>query len=117
MALVTSRKRHSTDQTLKVFDLGKYFDCVVTADDVTWRKPNPQSVEIALEKTGATAAHAILIGDTKHDIQCAHNAGVPAVLVSWSLALSKELRDGFLPEYTPDVIIDHPSQVLELLQR
>lgn len=43
MALVTSRKRHSTDQTLKVFDLGKYFDCVVTADDVTWRKPNPKA--------------------------------------------------------------------------
>ena len=115
MALVTSRLRHTTDQALEAFDLGKYFGYVVTADDVTRHKPDPQSVEIALAKIGSTAAHAIQIGDTKHDIQCAHNAGVPAVLVSWSLALSKELRDGFPPEYTPDVIIDHPSQILELL--
>ena len=115
MALVTSRLRRTTNQALEAFDLGKYFEYVVTADDVTRHKPDPQSVEIALEKIGGKAEHAIQIGDTKHDIQCAHNAGVPAVVVSWSQALAKELRDGFPPEYTPDVIIDRPSQILDLL--
>lgn len=115
MALVTSRLRHTTDQALEAFDLGKYFGYVVTADDVTRHKPDPQSVEIALEKIGSAPEHAIQIGDTKHDIQCAHNAGVPAVLVSWSQALAKELKEGFPAEYTPDVIIDRPDQILELL--
>ncbi len=115
MALVTSRLKFTTDQALDKFDLRKYFGYVVTADDVTRHKPDPQSIQVALEKLGASSESAIMVGDTKHDIQCAHNAGLPAVVVSWSLALARELKEGFPAEYTPDVIIDHPAQVLELL--
>ena len=115
MALVTSRLWRTTHQAMDQFDLNKYFQCVVTADDVTRHKPDPQSVEIALKKLGSLPERTIQIGDTKHDIQCAHNAGVTAALVSWSIALSEELREGFPPEYTPDVIIDDPVQILDLL--
>lgn len=116
MALVTSRLKFTTDQALDSFDLRKYFGYVVTADDVTRHKPDPQCIEVALEKIGASAEDAIMIGDTKHDVQCAHNAGMPSVIVSWSMALAKELREGFPPEYTPDVIIRDPQQVLDLLE-
>lgn len=116
MALVTSRLRHTTELALDRFDLNKYFGYVVTADDVTRHKPDPQSIDIALDKIGGDPAHAIMVGDTAHDIGCARNAGVTSVIVSWSAALAGPLREGFPPGTPrPDIIIDHPSQILDLL--
>ena len=115
LALVTSRLKFTTDQALEKYDLGKYFGYVVTADDVTRHKPDPQSIEIALEKIGSVPERSVMIGDSKYDIMCAHNAGVRSVLVAWSMTLAKELKHGFPPEYTPDRIIEDPRQVLELI--
>lgn len=117
MALVTSRLKFTTDQALDTFDLRRYFDCVVTADDVTRHKPDPQSVEIALDKLGSSPAKAMMIGDTRHDIMCAKNAGIRSVLVSWSITLRGMGRDDFPPGHAPDHIIDRPEDLVGLLRQ
>lgn len=115
MALVTSRLKFTTDQALDAFDLRKYFPVVVTADEVTRHKPDPQSAKIAMDKLGAAPEETIMVGDTLHDILCAKNAGVRAALVSWSLTLSGKGKSDFAPGQAPDILIDTPAQLLELI--
>ena len=115
MALVTSRLRHTTEQALDRFDLNKYFGYVVTADDVTKHKPDPQSINIALEKIGSSPEHSLMVGDTLFDIQCAKNAGCRSVFVSWSVSLAEKLDEGFGPDERPDEIITDPLQILKML--
>lgn len=100
MGLVTSRLTHTTFQGLRAFGLEPYFDCVVTADDCTRHKPDPQPVQKALEKLGSKPAEAVMLGDSLFDIRCAHNAGADAVLVGWALAVGEEELTGLdRPEY------------------
>lgn len=117
MALVTSRLRHTTRQALEAFDLEKYFACVITADDVTRHKPDPQCIQAALDHLGAAPQQALMVGDTVHDIQCARNAGVRSVLVSWTAALARNLEEGLPEDQTPDAIIEQPSELLGLVGR
>ena len=116
MALVTSRLRETTERALDQFDLWKYMDCVVTANDVTRHKPDPQCVEIALEKLGAGPEETIMLGDTIHDIQCGKNAGVKVALVSWSLTLGDRTKEDFPEEDVPDHILDTPADLLKILK-
>ena len=74
-------------QGLEKYEIKDYFDTVLTADDTTRHKPDPQPINITLEKLGSVPENAIMLGDTIFDLLCAKNAGVKSVLVSWSLAL------------------------------
>lgn len=92
--VVTSRMLHTTKQGLDKFDLNQYFDVVVTCDDTTKHKPDPEPVNIALEKLNAKPEEAIMLGDSMFDILCARNAGVKSVLVGWALPVSEEEKNG-----------------------
>lgn len=115
MSMVTSRLRFTTEQALEEFDLGKYFAYVVTADDVTRPKPDPQAVDMALDRVGGEAESTILIGDTIHDILCAKNAGVTSALVDWSITLGGKELDDFSPEEAPNHILRKPGDLLKIL--
>jgi phosphoglycolate phosphatase len=56
---------------------------VAGADTFTVRKPDPGHILQLIDKIGGTRARAVMIGDSIHDVEAAHGAGLPAVLVSW----------------------------------
>lgn len=47
------------------------------------RKPDPKHILMLLERMGGSAKRAVMVGDSIHDLEAAHAAGLPAVLVSW----------------------------------
>jgi phosphoglycolate phosphatase len=55
-------------------------------------KPNPAMVQAALDFAGVPASRSLMIGDSTHDINMAHAAGVHAVGVSWGFHEPEELR-------------------------
>ncbi len=62
-----------------------------TKDDVDRSKPHPDVIEAAMEKAGVD--EAVMLGDSRWDIESAEKAGVPTVAVitgGWS---EQELRD------------------------
>jgi len=73
--LITNTPKTSTVHILKQFDLDRYFDVVVTSDDVTKSKPNPEIVLKACRHLGVTPEHAVLVGDTKSDVKAGKAAG------------------------------------------
>ena len=99
VAIVTSRLWSSTKQGLYKFDISEMFDAVVSAEDTSIHKPDPTPCLLCLEKLGIGPEEALMVGDSKFDILCAHNAGVKAVLVSWTISVSDEGRRQLAPEY------------------
>lgn len=112
-AIVTSRLTSSTMKTLEKYDLARYFDVIVTCDDTDKHKPDPAPALLALEKLGISADEAIMIGDSKFDIKCAHNAGIKGVLVGWSEAKGDIPHEG---EDAPDFIIERAEDLLEIFE-
>ena len=112
LGLVTSRLRKTTMQGLEKYGLAEFFDAVVTADDTSKHKPDPEPVNIALEKLGSRPENSIMVGDTMFDILCARNAGVKSVLVSWALAVTEEEKNG--PD-GPDHTIEKAEELLALI--
>ena len=54
-------------------------------------KPDPQMIETAMSKAGATAPQTVMIGDTSHDMKMAKAAGVGAIGVAWGYHATAEL--------------------------
>lgn len=112
--LVTSRLLRTTMEGLDKYGLKDRFDTIITAEDTTKHKPDPQPINIALEKLGSAAERAVMLGDTTFDMLCAKNAGVKAILVSWSLALAGKTAEE-LGEARPDYIIEKPEELFDII--
>ncbi len=61
---------------LERFNLGPYFDMVVTALDVKNPKPHPESVEKILAALQLKQEEAVFVGDSDVDQQTAESSGV-----------------------------------------
>lgn len=77
MGLVTSSNRLFTTAVLDRFGWRRYFDVVVTGDDVERGKPDPEPILLAMEKLGVSKAY--FIGDSEYDRICAERAGIEFV--------------------------------------
>ena len=73
------------------------------------RKPSPDMLLKALEQLGCSQEDALYVGDSEVDIATASNSGLPCISVSWGF------RDrDFLLTHGATVIIDHPSELLNI---
>jgi HAD superfamily hydrolase (TIGR01509 family) len=54
-------------------------DTVVSSDDVGATKPSPDVVAVALERAGVAADAAVLVGDTRWDVEAAARCGVATI--------------------------------------
>ncbi len=111
--IVTSRLRHTTQVGLQKYDMEKYFDTIVTCDDTGKHKPDPEPLNIAMDRLGSKPDETIMIGDSMFDIICAKNAGVKSVLVGWALAVSEEDKYG---ENAPDYVLSNAADLLKILE-
>lgn len=83
LAVLTSRKRHTTEIGLKKYGFGKYFTAVQTSDDCPYAKPDRRAAETLLSALGKEPSSAVIIGDSAYDIGCGKNLGIPAVFAAW----------------------------------
>ena len=113
--IASSRLRLTLEQGLDKYDLRQYFDAIVAVEDTANPKPAPDIVLKTLELLEAKPEEAIMVGDSRLDILCAHNAGVPSVLVAWSATLAGKTKEDFAPGEAPDFIIDKPSDLLGII--
>ncbi len=113
--IATSRVRQTLHQGLQQYDIEKYFDAMVSAEDVTEHKPAPETLIKILNTLGSKPENAVMIGDTMPDILCAKNAGVTSILVAWTASLAgKKIKD-FARNEAPDFIIETPEDLFEII--
>ena len=109
LALVTSKRSHSANGDLAYYKLAEYFEVVVTADDTSRHKPDPEPALKALELLGASPGEATFIGDSPYDLRCAHAAGVLAGAVEWG-PFPRESLEAEKPDYW----VPSPAGLLDL---
>ncbi len=83
IVLATSSPRIVIDAALQHNNLSEgAFDAVITGDDVTKHKPDPEVIYKALKALHAQNGldEAVMIGDTKSDLGAATNAGIDSIL-------------------------------------
>ncbi|HBD08566.1 MAG TPA: beta-phosphoglucomutase [Syntrophobacteraceae bacterium] len=78
IALATNRTV-STREVLAHFELTPYFECVVTAADVTYPKPHPETMERIFTTFAATPQEVLYIGDSPVDEELARSTDVTFV--------------------------------------
>ncbi len=82
LAVATGKSRKGLNHVLAESQLTNLFHSTRTADE-TSSKPHPQMLQEIMDELGVLAADTLMIGDTQHDLQMAHNAGVASVAVNY----------------------------------
>ncbi len=75
----SSAKRDELEALLKIAGALSLLDDSASGDDAEESKPEPDIVHAALNKIGASAADALMIGDTPYDVEAAARAGVRTI--------------------------------------
>lgn len=83
IGIVSSKGIDAIKLGLDLYDLTKYFDTIVSADDIKKPKPDPEGINIALERLAPTK-NVLYIGDNVSDMQAGINAGVKTCSVMYS---------------------------------
>ncbi|HSR87619.1 MAG TPA: HAD family phosphatase [Pontiella sp.] len=81
MALATNSPRHFVEPALEKADIKDYFDVIVTADDVAHRKPDPEMIEITLQKLCTDPLRTLVFEDQIIGVEAARRAGARVVAV------------------------------------
>jgi phosphoglycolate phosphatase/pyrophosphatase PpaX len=66
--LITNTPKDSALKILKNFRIRKFFEIVLTSDDVKTAKPDPEIVIKSCEQLNINPSSAVLIGDTDSDV-------------------------------------------------
>lgn len=73
--VITNTPRDSTTKILKRFDLTKFFNIVLTSDDVRKSKPDPEIIVKSCRLLNVNPRNVVLIGDTESDVIAGRGAG------------------------------------------
>jgi pyrophosphatase PpaX len=83
LGIVTSKMKSHAERGLRVAGLRDAFEVIVSADEVTHGKPDPEPVLLALQRFGRSADETIFVGDSPHDIQAGNRAQVSTAAAIW----------------------------------
>ena len=91
LALCTISGEKAVEYILNRFNLGRFFDAIITRENVSEVKPHPAHLEEVLNALNVLPQNAMLVGDSIKDVICANHLDVLAVGVTTGLASIEEL--------------------------
>jgi phosphoglycolate phosphatase len=109
MAVLSNKPVGPTRAIVEALGLGPYFFQVYGGNSFHTKKPDPAGVQALLEEAGVAADETIIIGDSDIDVLTARNSGIYSVGVTYGLAPHT------LEDAPPDVLIDHPRELADVL--
>lgn len=92
LAVVTNKPAAFTGPLLERTGIAHYFSAVVSGDTTPHRKPHPAPLLHACAALGVDPAANLHIGDSKHDIETARNAGCAVYCVPYGYNEGEPLR-------------------------
>ena len=107
---VVSNKSDAEVKNLCAEFFGDMIACVRGEVPDVPRKPEPDSVFLALEALGVPREAALYVGDSEVDVRTARNAGLDCVAVTWGFRLREELE-----EAGAETFIDSPAELVEMI--
>ncbi len=110
VAVVTSKAKEMALRTLDCCGMGEAFDVVVTFDDVENGKPDPEPVQLALDRLGIERPERVIfLGDSPYDAMAGRAAGVYTAAALWG-----PFARAHLEEVKPDFYLERLRDLLDL---
>lgn len=113
-AICTNKYEKPARMLLRDLGLTERFAAIVGADTFPVHKPDGAVLRLTVEKAGGDPARAIMVGDTKTDVDTARNAGLPVIGLDFGYAPEA------MADLAPDRIVSHfdalPAAVAALCQ-
>jgi len=109
MAVLTNKPVNASRDILRALGLRDFFASVYGGNSFTTKKPDPLGVQTILQETGIAADEALIIGDSSVDVLTGRNAGL------WTCGVTYGFAPHTLEEVPPDVLVESPRELGELL--
>jgi phosphoglycolate phosphatase len=111
----TNKRTPLSVALLDALDLSRRFVAIVGPDLAGAQKPDPRHLTFAIERAGGVVSRALMVGDSRPDVDAAKAAGVPVVAVSFGYS------DVSPADLGADALIDDfadlPATALRLIGR
>ncbi|PLS74847.1 MAG: phosphatase [Actinobacteria bacterium] len=91
LAVATTGSRTWVERVLATSLGSFFFEVVVTGDEVTARKPDPEAFAVALERLGLPAHRAVAVEDSAEGLVSAKGAGLACVVVANGYTVDHDL--------------------------
>lgn len=108
-SVATGKSRRGMDHALEGSGLASYFDITRCADE-TRSKPDPAMLQEIIEFYRIRPEEAVMIGDTRYDLEMAKRIGMPAIGVEWGVH-GREV----LAAWDPHAIVGTVSDLRQVL--
>jgi beta-phosphoglucomutase len=102
-AVASSAPRANVDVVLEVIGLAGCFQAVVSAEDVTAGKPDPQVFLTAASRLETPPAQCVVVEDAAAGVEAARRAGMRSIGVSRKGPLAADVAVSSLADLAPDV--------------
>ncbi|MGR3486085.1 MAG: HAD-IA family hydrolase [Paracoccaceae bacterium] len=105
--ICTNKPEGLAERLMVALGAREAFSALVGADTLPVRKPDAEPLREAVRRAGGDPGRAVMIGDTRTDLETARSAGVACVLVSFGPGdMSKLTPDAWLSDYAdlPEVL-------------
>jgi phosphoglycolate phosphatase len=110
MAVLSNKPVNPSRDIVQALGLGEFFVRIYGGNSFTTKKPDPLGVQTILHETGVAADEALIIGDSSIDVLTGRNAGM------WTCGVTYGFAPHSLEEVPPDVLIETPNELGELLE-
>jgi L-ribulose-5-phosphate 4-epimerase len=104
-AVATSAPRLNVEVMLGACGLERFFDTIVSAEDVTVGKPDPQVFQVAAGRLHTPAERCIVVEDAAVGIEAARRAGMRCIGVSGAATLDADIVVTSLADLPPDAFV------------
>ena len=82
VAIVTTASRKNTIDILSHFDYEGLFDLIISQEDITKVKPNPEGFLLAMQKFNISAEHTMIFEDSDVGIMAARASGATVMVAN-----------------------------------
>jgi len=112
LAVCTNKYESLSKKLLEALGQSSRFAAICGQDTFAWRKPDPRHLLETIAQAGGDPEQAVMIGDSRTDIDTAKAAGIPVVAVDFGYT------DRHVRTFEPSRIISHFDELtVEMIDR
>lgn len=105
LAICTNKYEANSHSLIEALGLSGHFSANCGQDTFSFRKPDPRHLTETILKAGGDPRNAIMVGDSRTDIDTAKAAGIPVIAVDFGYT------DRHVREFDPSVIVSHFDEI------
>jgi phosphoglycolate phosphatase len=110
LAVCTNKVERHAVMLLEALDAAERFTTITGRDTFPFHKPDPRHLTETIIRAGGDARRAVMVGDSRTDIDTAKAAGIPVIAVPFGYT------DTPVAQLAPDLVIDHFDHLPEAVR-